>query len=54
MGPFPQNTLRANFAKDETVIKVEIYPKAYAFPVTPPPIWIGGLRIVTNRSTYTF
>ena len=51
-GPLAQPSRSIQLWPDEVIRRVEISSMSYNFPATPPPVWVAGLRIVTNVSTY--
>jgi hypothetical protein len=53
-GPLATARMPIQFSPGETVTKVAINSVTYNFPATPRPVWIAGLRIWTNKTTYTF
>jgi uncharacterized caspase-like protein len=53
-GPMATPKPPLQFAPGEVITKVAINAMAFNFPATPRPVWVAGLRIVTNKSAYTF
>jgi hypothetical protein len=53
-GPLAQASSPVQFAPSEAIRKVAINSLTFNYPASPPPIWVTGLRIFTNKSSYAF
>jgi hypothetical protein len=53
-GPLAQPSSPVQFAPSEAIRKVAINSLTFNYPASPPPIWVTGLRIFTNKSSYAF
>jgi hypothetical protein len=53
-GPLAQPASPIQFAAGEIIRKVAINSMTFNFPATPPPVWVAGVRITTNKTSYTF
>jgi hypothetical protein len=53
-GPLAQPASLIQFAPGETIRKVAINSMTFNFPADPAPVWVTGLKITTNKTSYTF
>jgi hypothetical protein len=53
-GPLAQPASPVQLAPGEMIRKVAINSMTFNFPANPPPVWVTGVRITTNKTSYTF